>query len=241
MAENSGSTSTFDLTNLSRDQLWHLQLAFKYPRGRYGVGRASQLSGVPRRTLHDWARAQVYIPDFSDAYPKTWSYRDLVFLRIFAWLREKRMDRPEVSRRVSIIKKRLELESDAFLFVRSDGMTLLEGDQLIDELSGQQVFSEVVGHLDVFDLTAPVDVAEFRSHSRLWGPNLVKPSDRTAMSPWVMGGDPCIDQTRIPSLGVFVLNRQRGLDVEGIARLYRLEPAAIEDALLLENRLHQAA
>lgn len=229
-----------DLTALSPDQLWQLELAFKYRRGRYGAERASQLSGVPRRTLHDWARARVYVPDFNQTRPKMWSYRDLVFVRSFAWLRTKGMDRVEVSTRVARFKALLAEDQSAFSTIRSDGRTVLTDDALTDEWSGQQVFAHVVSYLDIFDLKAPLDMSEFRE-SRLWGPNLVKPSDWTAMSPWIMAGDPCIDKTRIPTIGLYALSHERGLDDEGIAALYSIEREAVSDALVLEERLHEAA
>jgi uncharacterized protein (DUF433 family) len=229
-----------DLTTLSRDQILQLELAFRYPRGRYGAERASQLSGVPRRTLHDWARVGVYRPDFDNTRPKMWSYRDLVFVRLFAWLRTKGMERGTVSARVGRFKTLLEEEQGAFSTIRSDGRAVLTDDALMDEWSGQRVFAEVASCLDVFDLRAPLDMAEFRK-SKLWGPNLVKPSDWTAMSPWIMAGDPCIDKTRIPTIGLYALRQERGLDEEGIAALYSIERDAVSDALVLEERLHEAA
>jgi uncharacterized protein (DUF433 family) len=151
------------------------------------------------------------------------------------------MDRPQVAARVAKVKRELSENEDAFSTVRSDGVSILRDDELIDETSGQQAFAQVVKYLDAFNLNAPLDVNEFRKGSTLWGPNLVRPSARTAMSPWIMGGDPCIEQTRIPTIGVYELSRERGLDEGAIADLYSIEPGAVSDALSLENRLHQAA
>lgn len=228
-------------TPLSEDQLRELELAFRYPRGRYGVARASQLSGVPTRTLHDWARVGVYKPDFAHARPKSWSYRDLVFVRCFAWLRSKKMDRQEVATRVETLKAQLSRDQSAFSVLRSDGRAVLPDDDVIDDLTGQQAFAQVACYLDVFDLRAPVDVEEFRGKSALWGPNLVKPSQWTAMSPWIMAGDPCIDKTRITTISLYTLRHERGLDDGAIAKFYDVEESAASDALSLEERLHQAA
>jgi uncharacterized protein (DUF433 family) len=192
------------------------------------------------------------------------------------------MERPEVAKRVDYIKSRLAEDDEPFLSVRSDGRVVLAEGESIDRLSGQQMFESVGRTLDVFDLTAPLDVselknkswesqlatqkplelsgqqafvvltaalnvfevsapcdvAEFRSSPKLWGPNLVNPSEMTAISPWIMGGDPCINKTRIPTVGLFTLHHDRGLTEDAIANLYEIEREAVSDALVLERRLH---
>jgi hypothetical protein len=37
---------------------------------------------VPERTLYDWAKSAILVPDYNAGRPKHWSYRDLVFLRL---------------------------------------------------------------------------------------------------------------------------------------------------------------
>ncbi|HXH59107.1 hypothetical protein [Iamia sp.] len=74
--------------------------ALRYPRGRYSAERAHQLSAVPARTLHDWATAGVLVPDWFAAKPRGWSYRDVVYARLLAWLRSKHMDRTSASERL---------------------------------------------------------------------------------------------------------------------------------------------
>lgn len=61
---------------LTKDQQQLVLFAFRHPRGRYSAERAGQLSGVPARTLYDWAEARVLITDYASAHPKAWSYRD---------------------------------------------------------------------------------------------------------------------------------------------------------------------
>lgn len=238
MGEETGGVS---VAGANENQLFQLHLAFKYPRGQYGVERASQLSGVPSRTLHDWARVGVYVPDFNHVSPKMWSYRDLVFVRLFAWLRAKRMDRSAVAMRVLSIKGRLATEDSPSWLIRSDGVSLFAEGAKVDDLSGQQVLAGMTFFLDAFDLSAPVDSKEFKHVTRLWGPNLVKPSARTSISPWIMGGDPCLAATRIPTVGIYSLAKSRGLGADRIAGLYEVDQEAIEDAIGLEERLHRAA
>ncbi len=212
--------------------------ALRQPRGRYGVERASQLSGIPVRTLHDWAATGTLVPDRSRSQPRGWSYRDLVFARLLAWLRTKHMARAAAGERVALLRKVLESD-DVELAVRSDGTTFFVGDERVDRTTGQQAFDGVLGVLDVFELTAPTTDLGDRP---VWAPSLVRPSAHTYISPWVAGGEPCLNGTKVPTLAVHGLVEHRGLTVTDIARLYDiLTPEAISDGLALEARLRGVA
>jgi uncharacterized protein (DUF433 family) len=204
------------------------------PRGSYLAPRASQLSGVPKSTLYDWVRSGVLVPDFEA--PFEWSFRDLMFVRLVAWLRMKEMPRPEVAERVSDIRALLTKTPD-FDFLRSDGQALFLGDSTADHRTGQQAMPSVLTMLDEFRVTTTVELPEF-GRRRLWGPNLLTPSPRSYISPRVMGGEPCLAGTRIPTGTVYALHTERGLDTSSIHALYEeLEPRDIEDAISLESRL----
>jgi uncharacterized protein (DUF433 family) len=93
-----------------------------------------------------------------------------------------------------------------------------------------------------FDLLEPVADIDHLGRRRLWGPNLVRPTDRTAISPWVLGGEPCLRHTRIPTAGLYVMNRDRGLSADDLAALYpEADPEAIDEGITLESRLRAAA
>lgn len=51
------------------------------PRGEYTAERAAALSGVPKSTVHYWARQGILIPSGSPERVKLWSYGDLMALR----------------------------------------------------------------------------------------------------------------------------------------------------------------
>jgi uncharacterized protein (DUF433 family) len=211
--------------------------ALRHPRGRYSADRASQLSAIPVRTLHDWATSGALVPDWMTARPRGWSYRDVIYARLLAWLRSKHMDRATAAQRVAFVRNRLST-SPVDPAVRSDGSIVLIGDDIVDHVSGQQVFDGVAELLDVFELTDPVEGV---STDDLWGPSLVHPSAHTFISPWVLGGEPCIVHSRMPSGSLHALHVDRGLDVDEIRRLYPfLSSDAIEDALELERRLRAA-
>jgi len=222
------------------DERFLLLQAFQSPRGRYRAERAGQLSGIPARTVYHWAREGLLVPDYDDERPKHWSYRDLVYLRLFAWLRSKRHSPAAASGHVTRIRSRLAEEPADPMMLRGDGRIVLLGDEREDALSRQQLMEGVLEHLSSFDLLVPVDIDELRvgHRDRLWGPNLVRPSEATRMSPWVMGGEPCIDGSRVPTSTVYALNSRRGLSHANIASLYPgITVDQVTDALRLEGRL----
>jgi hypothetical protein len=224
-------------TALTNDDRALVLRALRFPRGRYSADRAHQLSGVPARTLHDWATAGVLVPDWFSASPRGWSYRDVVYARLMAWLRGKRMDRPAAAERVALVRDLL-TSSAVDPRIHSDGTIFLIGDERSDRITGQEAFDGLAEVLDVFELTEPIEGV---SSGDLWGPSLVRPSEHTYISPWVLGGEPCVEKSRVPSATLHALHVERGLDAEAIHRLYEFLPTeAIDDALLLEARLRAA-
>lgn len=181
---------------LTAEQQHLVLFAFRHPRGRYTTERAGQLSRVPARTLYDWAKQGVLPPDYPGR-PMAWSYRDLAFIRLLAWLRQGHMERHRAAQRVAHIRKVMSDPAQQVGEIRSDGRIVLLGEKTIDRLTGQQVFDSMAPLLSAFNLLEPV--AEL-GRRRLWGPDLIQPTERTEISPWVMGGEPCVRSTRIPPL-----------------------------------------
>jgi len=223
---------------LSAEQRTLVWQALKFPRGRYTAERAGQLSAVPSRTLHDWATSGTLVPDWMAASPRGWSYRDIVYVRMLAWLRSKRMARTRASSRVRAVRAlvaRSRIDPD----IRSDGSMFLIGGEKEDRFTGQQAFDGLNELLDVFHLTEPIEGV---STSELWGPSLLHPSEHTYISPWVLHGEPCVAESRIPSAALYTLNVERGLGAAEISALYpSLSEAEVEDAIDLEKRLRRAA
>lgn len=210
--------------------------AFRFPRGRYRAERAAQLSGVPERTVYHWALHGVMVPDFPHASPKRWSYRDLVFLRLLARLRALGMSPKAASVRVASTRDLMasgDVRVDEIHVART-GVYL--PNESYDRLSGQETIAVMLSLTETFDLLAPLESSGAEHHMR--GPDLVYPSDYTYISPWVMGGDPCVNDTRIPTATVLTLVELRGLPIDGVLALYpSLTEASAEDALALERRL----
>jgi uncharacterized protein (DUF433 family) len=58
--------------------------------GAYTGDRAAALSGVPKSTIHWWARNDVLVPSVSATRVMLWSYADLMGLRVIYWLRQRK-------------------------------------------------------------------------------------------------------------------------------------------------------
>jgi uncharacterized protein (DUF433 family) len=221
---------------LDEKQRHQLLTAMQHPRGRYSAERASQLSGVPTSTVYDWQRNSVYVPDFGGAKPMAWSYRDLVYLRLLAWLRQLKMQRPMAADRVKAIKAHVSSGHDLRVIMATSHSVVFD-DERSDRITGENLlpFEDFTGLLSVFDLLDPVEELGNRP---LWGPDLVTPSEHTYISPWVLGGDPCVENTRIPTATILALHEERGLNTAQIVELYPgLGAVAAEDAYTLEKRL----
>lgn len=163
-----------------------------------------------------------------------WSYRDLVFVRVLAWLRnDVKTPRPLAAQRVQALKRHI-VEGGSPTILNADRETLAADGEVAEPLAGpSRLFADM---LQSFDLTAAVE--DFGRHATLWGPNLVTPSAHTVISPWVLGGEPCVEHTRIPSASIYALRTERGLASSDIVSLYPgLNEKATEDAYELESRL----
>lgn len=226
---------TFEERALLRDTL-------RVPRGSYRAERAAQLSGVPTRTVYHWAQTGTLVPDYH-ASPKAWSYRDLVYLRLTAWLRTTKVPLANVVELLSEWREVFSRPDDPdSTLVSTDGVGVALGEGFeIDTLTGQTVSSTMVNTVATFDLLAPLE-ADGLGQTQLWGPNLVRPSEHTSISPWVLRGEPVIRGSRLSSGAIYALRTQRRLEPGDIVELYPgLTSRSVEDAVALETRLRTAA
>ena len=229
---------TAELTEVERKTITY---ALRHPRGRYTADRASQLSGVPKSTVYDWRRARVFEPDFTAAKPVMWSYRDLVLLRLLAWLRQGGMDRPVASEKVRSVKTHLSSGAEVRFIHATQTDVILNGGEvagLEDDRANLLPSSDFYHLLATFDLHEPIDELRSSRRGRVWAPDLVTPSSHSFISPWVLAGDPCIERTRIPTSAIHALRTDRALPIEAIVELYPgLTVEAADDAIDLERRL----
>ena len=213
------------------------------PRGAYAAERAAALSGVPKSTVHYWAREGILVPSVSPERVKLWSYGDLMSLRTIYWLRQTKQDQSgrEVPRTaMKAVRRALReiaaLELDVW---SEDGAPHVAVDRLggivIEHGDGaQRPGGQSILDADMLDLLAP-----FASREGLKGPDLSIPRPLLRIVPGKLGGSPHVAHTRLESQALGAL-AESGLAQEKIYRLYPdVEPAAIEDALDLERQLAQ--
>ncbi len=163
-----------------------------------------------------------------------WSYRDLVYLRVLAWLRSKKMPRPEAASRVKELRQAI-ADGHEIHVLQADSHAFVPDGDLTAPMGGQSVlFAEM---LHPFELSgAAIDEIGDR---RVWGPDFVTPSRHTYISPWVLAGDPCVDATRIPTAAIYSLRHDRGLTTADVINLYpELTEAEVDEAFVLEQKLH---
>jgi uncharacterized protein (DUF433 family) len=216
-----------------------ISYALRHPRGRYDSVRTSQLSGIPRSTIYEWRRSGVFMPDYDHESPTAWSYRDLVYLRLLAWLRQGGMERHTAADQVRNVRNEI-ASGRGVRYLHATRTELLADEERTSRTTGQSLlpFDDLYGLLRTFDLEDPVKELAHGELRRLWAPDLVTPSSFTFISPWVMAGDPCVTRTRIPTASVHALREERNLRSADIVELYAgLTIEAADDAYLLERRL----
>lgn len=207
--------------------------------GAYTADRAAALSGVPKSTIHWWARHDVLIPSVSATKVMLWSYSDLMGLRVIYWLRQRktttkgvevaRTSMPAVRR---ALKELRELNLSLWdrdrpsVLVDASGHLLVKHPAGVHDLSGQ-VVSE-----DLLDLIAPFSTSEGTR-----GPDLIAPRADLRIVPGKLSGSPHVVHTRLETRALAALATD-GFDVPGIHRLYPyVTTLQIEQALELEKQL----
>lgn len=211
------------------------------PRGAYPADRAAALSGVPKSTVHYWARKEILVPNISDVRIKLWSYSDLMSLRTIAWLRATKTapeghDVPATA--MSAVRRALkelaELDLDLWTEDAGPNVAVDRGGGIVLDVrdhpqhaDGQQLLDA-----DQFQLLRPFEISR-----ETRGPDLVAPRPRLRIIPGKLSGAPHVHRTRIETEALAALAR-RGLTSDRIVVLYpAIETADVRDALDLERQL----
>lgn len=208
-------------------------------RGAYTAERAAALSGVPKSTVHHWARKEWLVPSVSPTRVKLWSYTDLMGLRAIYWLRHPKptVDGEEIPPTpMSVVREalaeldRIDLdlwdEEHGFMVrVSRDGEVYVGPENESVPLGGQLP-------LENLDLIEP-----FESEAGIRGPDLYAPRPRLRIIAGKLAGAPHLQRTRLETEALAAI-ASRGVTK---AKLYTLYPsfdkAAIEEALDLEAQL----
>ncbi len=211
-------------------------------RGAYPADRAASLSGVPKSTIHDWARKQVLVPSVSPVRVKLWSYSDLMGLRTIQWLRhDKTAPSGDDVPATSMPKVRRALKTLAALDLRlwteegGPGVAVDRSGEVHLDTQGSTLSAEGQDSLDaeLLDLIRPfsIGVAD--------GPDLRVPRPKLRIVPGKLSGSPHVHRTRVETQALAALSRR--LSSERVYTLYPdLDHDAVDEALDLEWQLESS-
>jgi uncharacterized protein (DUF433 family) len=213
-------------------------------KGAYPADRAAALSGVPKSTIHYWAREEILVPSISAEKVKLWSYPDLMGLRIIYWLRQRKEPAPgrEVPRssmpQVREVVAQLD-ELDLDLWTEDSGPSVgvdAAGKIIVSthptaEGPHRQRFLNTSDGLDVLE--------PFPTETGIRGPHLIIPRPKLRIVPGKLGGAPHVIHTRLESQAIGSLAAS-GLAKDKIYRLYPdFDPEGIDEAIELEAQLQR--
>jgi len=209
--------------------------------GAYTADRAAALSGVPRSTIHCWARERILVPSVSATKQKLWSFSDLMGLRTIYWLRQRKTTESGVDIPATTMEAvRAALASLADLEIPlwcGDRPTVLvngEGHVYLETPDGVQTVRGQFGLGEVLDLIAPFSTIEGAR-----GPDLHHPRPELRIVPGKLSGSPHIAGTRVETRAIAALFND-GYDASQVAELYPyLGAEQIAQAVDLEQQLAQ--
>jgi uncharacterized protein (DUF433 family)/DNA-binding transcriptional MerR regulator len=204
-------------------------------QGAYDAHRAAALSGVPVRTLHQWASNGVYRPSIvSSPRTRLWSWGDLVALRAIDWLRSTKD--PSEPRRATIDQIRsalLELDRDGIPRHKlADLVVVSDGGQILFKIEDRPL--EVANESRQ---TAMVDVLHVTAPYLGRGPDLLQPGPHLRIRPGKLSGEPHLEGTRLKTAVLYALVRG-GYPEDQILRMYpEATPLLLNEAVELEQKL----
>jgi uncharacterized protein (DUF433 family) len=207
-------------------------------RGAYTAERAAALSGVPKSTVHHWARKEWLTPSISSTRVKLWSYTDLMGLRAMHWLRHPKPtpDGDQIPPTpMSAVRQALaELDRiDLDLWEEERGF-MVRVDRSGAVHVGPVEDSKPVGPQLPLDLDL---IEPFESESGIRGPDLIAPRPQLRIVPGKLAGAPHLLRTRLETEAIAAIS-QRGIGKANVYRLYpNFDREAIDQALDLETQL----
>jgi uncharacterized protein (DUF433 family) len=211
------------------------------PLGAYTADRAAALSGVPRSTIHWWAREGILVPSVSATKQRLWSFADLMGLRTIYWLRrgkttESGVDIPATSMGAvrAALTSLAELDTPLWHGDRPTVLVNGNGHVYLETPGGTQTVEGQIASGELLDLIAPFSTSEGAR-----GPDLHHPRAQLRIVPGKLSGSPHIAGTRVETRAIAALIND-GYDALQVGDLYPyLSAEQIEEALDLEHQLAQ--
>ena len=214
-------------------------------QGFYSTPQVSRLARVPLSTLYSWKERAVIMPSVEvvdkDGYvvEEGYSYADLTIIKIMRALREDRLDLSSVGVALRHMYERLGPPSEGW----SDANVYIVGNKIFAEKSdewhttsatgfGQRVATRLFG--DLFPL-----LREQEEEGSILVPRDY--SEYVEINPSIMGGQPVVRNTRIPT-SLFPTLLAKGKSMDDLIRLYYPIPReTIEKTVEFEKYLDSAA
>lgn len=208
-------------------------------QGLYSTAQVSRLARIPTSTIYEWRRRGIIRPSIELIEngliaDEGYSYSDLTLVRIIKALRDQRLDFDSAARALRHLYERLGppdrgwanekvyLIGNRIYVDRPDDWKITDATEL-----GQKVMETLFGAL--FE-----ELREMDAEASI----IVPPAFRkfVQVKPQVMGGEPVIRDTRIPTATIVSLKAKYGLD--RLKKIYCcVHPEKIEKAIEYEQYL----
>ncbi len=209
--------------------------------GFYSTSQVARLARVPRRTLHAWKIKGILKPSIQiiadgEVIDEGYSYADLTILRLSRAIRDKKLNLRSVCVALRHLIDRFGHPdggwSNVNVYIANNHVyaeKLDEWDVTAADRGGQKV--ETLLFDDIFNILRDLDEDG----------DILLPkgfSQCIAIKPNVMGGEPVIKNTRIPTVTIATKHR-KGTSIDRLVDLYRPVPReCIERAIEYEEYLN---
>jgi uncharacterized protein (DUF433 family)/DNA-binding transcriptional MerR regulator len=195
---------------------------------------ASALSGVSTRRLSYWRGTRILVPEVSSDRPYLYSYRDLIALRTFAYLRGDRSLQSirQALRTLKAIGEDDHLSAYRLVAQGKRSIVLIKDESAVDLV-------ERPGHL--VTVVKLGDVLRSFPFGHIEVPDLARPRQHISVDPSVRAGHPVVSGTRVPFELVAGLVRD-GVPPEEVNQFYpAVDAAAARDAVDFAEYVERAS
>jgi uncharacterized protein (DUF433 family) len=213
-------------------------------QGFYSTSQVSRLARIPRSTLYEWKDREIIAPsvtvlnEHGDVVDLGYSYADLTIIKIMRALREDRLDLKSVHVALRHLFERLGPPSqgwaDAHVYIVENKVYAEKPDEWDVTAAtqfGQKAERRLFG--EMFE-----ELHELEEPGAILIPKPFRPF--VQINPAIMGGEPVVRKTRIPTFILATL-RKRGRSLAELAKLYRpISKDVIEKAIEYEEFLDSA-
>ena len=213
--------------------------------GFYSTSQVSRLARIPLSTLYNWKERAIIFPSVEvvdkNGYvvEEGYSYADLTIIRIMRALREDRLDLTSVGIALRHMYERLGLPSEGW----TDANVYIVGNKIFAERSDEWQITSATGFGQRVETRLFGELFPLLREQEERGSILV-PHDYTAyveIDPNVMGGQPVVRNTRIPT-SIFPILLAKGKSLDDLISLYHPIPReTIEKSIEFEKYLDTAA